>query len=137
MPRSGPRARSLFTGLVEPERAARYMRAADALLVSLDSQPALEKFVPSKLFDSCAVGRPVVLAAAGEAPRLATAADAALVVAPGDSEELAGAIRRLRHEPELTAELERAGRAFAAEYLREDQIAKLEAILERAAGRDH
>ena len=127
----------VFTGLVEPERAARYMRAANALLVSLDSQPALEKFVPSKLFDSCAVGRPVVLAAAGEAPRLASAADAALVVAPGDPEELAGAIRRLRNEPELTAQLERAGRAFAAEYLREDQIAKLEAILEHAAGRDH
>ena len=79
----------VFTGLVEPERAARYMRAADALLVSLDSQPALEKFVPSKLFDCCAVGRPVVLAAAGEAPRLATAADAALVVPPGDAEALA------------------------------------------------
>jgi glycosyltransferase involved in cell wall biosynthesis len=93
--------------------------------------------VPSKLFDSCAVGRPVVLAAAGEAPRLASAADAALVVAPGDSEKLAGAIRRLRREPELAEELERAGRAFAAEYLRENQIAKLEAILERAAGREH
>ncbi len=123
----------VFRGLVEPELAARCMRAADALLVSLDAQPALEKFVPSKLFDCCAVGRPVVLAARGEAPRLAGAADAALVVPPGDAEALAGAIRRLRDEPETGAQLARAGRAFAAEHLREDQIAVLERVLIRVA----
>ena len=132
-----PQGSVTFTGLVEPELAARYMRAADALLVSLDAQPALEKFVPSKLFDSCAIGRPVVLAAAGEAPRLAGDAEAALVVAPGDAVSLAAAVRRLRDEPQLGAGLQRAGRSFAARYLREDQIARLESVLDRAvaAGR--
>lgn len=121
----------VFTGLVEPERAARYMRAADALLVSLDSQPALEKFVPSKLFDCCAIGRPVVLAAGGEAPRLADAAGAALTVPPGDAGALERAIARLRDEPETGEELARAGRSFAAEHLREDQTRALEGVLRR------
>lgn len=127
----------VFHGLVEPELAARYMRAADALLVSLDSQPALEKFVPSKLFDCCAVGRPVVLAAAGEAPRLANAAGAALSVPPGDAAALEGAISRLRDEPETREQLAAAGRAFAADHLREDQAVALERVLRRVVERRH
>jgi glycosyltransferase involved in cell wall biosynthesis len=125
----------VFTGLVEPELAARYMRAADALLVSLDAQPALEKFVPSKLFDCCAVGRPVVLAARGEAPRLAGEADAALTVPPADVDALVHAIGRLRDEPETADRLAAAGRRFAASYLRENQVDALEQVLIRVAGR--
>jgi glycosyltransferase involved in cell wall biosynthesis len=114
---------------VQPAEAALQMRAADALLVSLDAQPELAKFVPSKLFDCCALGRPVILAASGEAPRLAAEADAALVVAPADPDALAGAVRRLRDEPALASRLSDAGRAFAAHHLREDQIGNLERIL--------
>ena len=78
----------------------------------------------------------MVLAARGEAPRLANAAGAALSVAPGDAAALAAAIRRLHDEPETGSRLARAGRAFAAEHLREDQVGVLERVLIRVAGRD-
>jgi glycosyltransferase involved in cell wall biosynthesis len=91
--------------------------------------PALEKFVPSKLFDCCAVGRPVIVSAAGEASRLAQAGEAALCIPPGDPAALAAAVRRLRDEPQLAAGLARRGRSFAAEYLRERQVERLERIL--------
>ena len=52
------------------ERAAELLRASDALLVSLSPDPVLESFVPSKLFDFCALGRPVLVAANGEPQRL-------------------------------------------------------------------
>ena len=129
--REAPSGSVDFRGLVEPELAARYMRAADALLVPLDSQPALAKYVPSKLFDCCAVGRPVIVAANGEAPRLAASAAAALTIPPGDADALATAVRRLRDEPQTAAELARSGRAFAAGYLREDHVETLERVLER------
>lgn len=122
-----------FHGLVEPQLAARFMRAADALLVPLDAQPALEAFVPSKLFDCCAIGRPVILAARGEVARLAGDSDAVLAVAPGDAEALAAAVRRLRDEPALAARLAIAGREFARQYLRENQVATLESVLSRVA----
>ena len=118
-----------FRDPVQPAVAAAQMRAADALLVSLGPAPELAKFVPSKLFDCCALARPVVLAAAGEAPRLAAEADAALTVAPGDPDALAAAIRRLRDEPALGARLAAAGRDLAERYLREDQIGRLERVL--------
>jgi glycosyltransferase involved in cell wall biosynthesis len=118
-----------FHGLVQPEVAARYLRASDATLVSLGAQPELSKFVPSKLFDCCAVGRPVVLAAAGEPVRLTREAGAALPVPPEDPEALVTAIRDLRADPSLRQRLGDAGRSFAREYLRENQVERVDALL--------
>jgi colanic acid biosynthesis glycosyl transferase WcaI len=122
-----------FHDPVEPELAARYMRAADALLVPLDAQPELAKYVPSKLFDCCAVGRAVIVAAAGESARLAGDAGAALTVPPSDGAALAEAVRRLREDVGLRDELSTAGRRFAAGYLRELQVERLEEVLRSAA----
>jgi glycosyltransferase involved in cell wall biosynthesis len=119
----------VFRGLVEPELAARYLRASDANLVSLGAQPELSKFVPSKLFDCCAVGRPVILAAAGEPQRLAAVAEAAIPIPPEDRDALVGALRKLHGDPKLREDLSANGRRFARGYLREDQVEKLEAVL--------
>jgi colanic acid biosynthesis glycosyl transferase WcaI len=131
--RTLPSGTVAFHGLVEPTLAARYLRAADASLVPLDAQPALRKFVPSKLFDCCAVGRPVIVAAAGESQRLVTEAGAGITVPPADAEALAAAVRRLQDDPGLSAHLAEAGRAFAALHLRERQVDRLEEILGEAA----
>lgn len=129
-----PTAAVEFRGLVQPDVAIRYMRASDALLVPLKDQAGLTKFVPSKLFDCCAVGRPVVVAASGEASRLAAEASAALTVAPGDAEALATAIRSLRDEPQLGEGLAVAGRQFAARHLRERQAERLDALINSLRG---
>lgn len=123
----------VFRGLVQPEVAARYLRASDAALVPLGAQPALSKFVPSKLFDCCAIGRPVILSAAGEPRRLAQAAGAALCIEPEDPVALAQSIRSLRDDDELRAGLAERGREFARGYLRETQVGRLEEVLVRAA----
>jgi glycosyltransferase involved in cell wall biosynthesis len=126
-----------FRGLVEPTEAARLMRAADALIVSLDPHPDLaDKVVPMKLFDSAASGRPIVLSAGeGEARRLAEVSGAALCVDAGDPSAIAGAIRRLREDPELRRKLGGAGREFAVANAREGGIDALEAALISAARR--
>ncbi len=126
--------RVVFRRQVPPDAAADILRASDALLVSLSPAPALNTFVPSKLFDCCAVGRPVIVAAPGEAARLADEADAGLTVAPGDPQALADAVRRLRDDSLLRTRLSAAGRRFGAANLRELQIEPLEAILTAAAG---
>jgi glycosyltransferase involved in cell wall biosynthesis len=123
-----------FRGLVEPPIAARIMRASDAVLVSLAARPELVKSVPSKLFDCCAVGRPVIVAASGEPRRLALDAAAAVAVEPGDPASLADAIRTLRGDPARAEELSRAGRDFARAHLRENQVAELERVLLGLAG---
>jgi glycosyltransferase involved in cell wall biosynthesis len=118
-----------FMGLVPPDEAARLSRAADALVVSLDAHPAMAKCVPSKLFDSAAAGRPVVLAANGESRRLVEESGAALCVPPNDHGALAAAIRRLREEPALRQELAEKGRRFAELNGRDRGIEALESAL--------
>ena len=114
---------------VPPEEAMRVMRASDALLVPLADREELGRSVPVKLYDSCAIGRPVIVAAPGEARRLAEQAEAAIVVPPGDPRALAEAVRRLHSEPELATAVTERGRAFAREHLREREVERLAELL--------
>ena len=112
-------------------RRREVLRASDALLVSLSPDPVLEAFVPSKLFDFCALGRPVLVAANGEPQRLVREAGAAVPVPAGDPTALAAAVRAIRDRSEGpdTHALRDLSRSFAEAHLRDHQIARLEALL--------
>jgi hypothetical protein len=110
------------------------LAASDALLVTLSAHPTFRQFVPSKLVDFMAVGRPVLLAAAGEAAQLVDAARAGVVITPEDPTALADAVRRLRDHPEEAAEMGRNGRAFARTRLRSVQAEQLERVLTEVVG---
>ena len=103
-----------FRDQVPQEQAGLVLRASGALLVSLSAAPELAAFVPSKLFDFAAVGRPLVLAAAGESARVAAEDHAALSVPPGDVERLANAVRAVARDPELAGRLVEGGRRLAS-----------------------
>ena len=124
-----PAGRVRFDGLVEPAEAARLLRGSDALLVSLADSPELERSVPVKLYDYCAIGRPVIAATRGEARRIAAREGVAMGVDPGDAEGLAAAVRELRDDSDRRDELTAAGRRFAAAHLRERGVERLEALL--------
>jgi len=118
---------------IPPAEIARLNRASDALLVALAPIPGLEGFVPSKLFDCCAMGRPVVLAAVGESVRLTEDAGAAISVPPGDAAALADAVRRLRDDSKLAGELGARGREFAERNSREMGVETLDALARTVA----
>lgn len=120
----------VFGGSVPPEDARAIMRGSDALVVLLADVPALSKTIPVKLYDSCAVGRPVILAAKGESRRLADEHGAALTLDPGDPVALASAVRAVREDPSLRDRLAEGGRRFAESNLREDGVGELERLLE-------
>ena len=130
-----PPGRLVFRSQVAPEHAARILRACDALLVSLSPAPELAAFVPSKLFDFCALGRPVMVAAQGEAQRLVANNGAAFPVRPGDVGALAQAVKRLRDDEALRSRLSVEGRQFAEDNLRDRHLRHLESVLDAAARR--
>jgi glycosyltransferase involved in cell wall biosynthesis len=109
--------------------------ASDAMLVSLSAHPTFAQFVPSKLIDFMAAGRPVLLAAAGESARILEVAGAGLVVAPEDPRALADSVRWLHGHPEEAAAMGQRGRAFAARRLRSFQAERLEQALLDITGR--
>jgi glycosyltransferase involved in cell wall biosynthesis len=128
-----PEARVRFEGLLEPDAAARLLRGSDALLVSLADSPELAKSIPIKLYDYCAIGRPVVVAAKGEVRRIAETERIAETLDPGDPRALAAAISRLRDNVALRSELASAARSFAARNLRERGVERLEELLRSVA----
>ncbi|MGH3072958.1 MAG: glycosyltransferase family 4 protein [Gaiellaceae bacterium] len=105
------------------------LAASDALLVPLSSHPTFRDFVPSKLIDAMAVGRPVVLSAAGEAARILELAGAGIVAVPEDADALVGAVRWLKEHPDEAAAMGERGRAFARTRLRSTQARRLEELL--------
>src|SRR6185312_15820116 len=64
------------------------LASADILLVTLRDVPLFATFIPSKIFEYLAAGRPVIGAVAGEAAEILTEAGQ-LVVPPGDAAALA------------------------------------------------
>jgi glycosyltransferase involved in cell wall biosynthesis len=118
-----------FHEQVPIEQMPPILSASDALLVPLSSHPTFEQFVPSKLIDSMAAGRPVLLAAAGEAARILELAQAGLVVPPEDPAALAESVRWLASHHAEASEMGRRGREFAARRLRSIQAERLEQLL--------
>lgn len=112
-----------------------FLRDCDALLVPLRDHPLLEDFIPSKLYDAMAVGRPVLVAARGEAAALTTECGAGIVVDPEDGAGLAAAVERLVGDRRLAQQLGRAGRRSAADLTRSKQVDVLERVLCEAASR--
>ena len=101
---------------------------ADALLVSLKPRPVYAITVPGKVQSYLAAGKPVLAMLNGEGREVIEAAGAGFAVPAGDSEALAGAIRRMMELPREQREaMGRSGRAHAtAHYDRDTLIAQLE-----------
>jgi glycosyltransferase involved in cell wall biosynthesis len=111
------------------------LAASDALLVPLSAAATFADFVPSKLFDFMATGRPVILAARGEAARVVERAGAGIVVGPEKPAALAAGARWLAEHPHEAAEMGRRGREFARTQRRVVQAERLEQVLVDAASR--
>lgn len=104
------------------------LASADAHVV-VQRRAAAGANLPSKIASYLASGRPIVASLDLDTPAagLLRESGAALLVEPEQPAVLAQAMRRLRDEPELRAELGRNGRAFAEKHLgREPALAALE-----------
>lgn len=89
-----------------------YVSLADLAVVTLRKSQVMAGARPAKTFVMMAGGKPIVLAAEGEAARLIQSSGAGVVVPPEDHESIANAIRTLIRHPSIAAEMGVAGRNF-------------------------
>ena len=111
-----------FLPPVPKNKVPEILQTADALLVPLKIQ--LTGAVPSKLYESMAVGKPVLLVAQGEAASIVMNANCGMVVTPGDIDALAQAILFLKANPEKSAQMGQNGRQAAVQNHDRNVIAK-------------
>ena len=91
------------------------LAAVDICLIPLRDIPLFSSFIPSKIFECLAVGRPVVGAVTGEAAQILREAGAQ-VVPPEDSTALADAIETLAADPQRRETMGREGRSYVEKY---------------------
>jgi glycosyltransferase involved in cell wall biosynthesis len=99
------------------------LACADILLVTLRDLPLFAAFIPSKMFEYLAAGRPVIGAVAGEAAQILREAGA-VVVPPDDAAALAAAVGSLATDPRRRAQMASQGRAYVERFFDRGELAR-------------
>jgi glycosyltransferase involved in cell wall biosynthesis len=108
-----------------------FLRHADALLVTLRSDPVFALTIPGKVQSYLQAGLPIIAMLDGEGARIIEEAGAGVTCRAGDQEALARGILSLAScSPETLAAMGQRGARYAArEFDRDGLISRLEAAL--------
>lgn len=119
----------VFHPQVPINRITPYLNISDVLLVSLKDDAVFDTFIPSKMFDFMACGKPIILSVNGEARNIFEEADAGVYVAPENFYQMSDAIIQLYEDRELCRRLGENGRRYVIEkFSRREQALKLEQV---------
>lgn len=106
----------LFHNPVNKEIVREFYNTADLCLVPLKNIPLFSTFIPSKMFEIMAAGKPVLASLQGEAASILTQSRGAMVVPPENSEAIANAILELKKDSHKREEMGKSGRSFVQEH---------------------
>ncbi len=112
-----------FHDSVPRAQVAALYRSADVCLVPLRAVPLFRSFIPSKMFEILACGRPVLASLEGEAAEILRDSGAAIVVPPEDVDALVAALLQLAADSALRGQLATRGRPYVAEHFDRRQLA--------------
>jgi colanic acid biosynthesis glycosyl transferase WcaI len=116
------------------EDMPRFWSVCDASLVHLRDEPVFRTVIPSKIFESMAVGLPIIYSAPeGDGSHIVRTHDAGIVVPPMQPRALADAVALLMTDAELSERFARNSAAAASSYSREKQAMESLSVLEKAA----
>lgn len=118
------------------ERIPRFLSAADICLVLLKRNDLFKTVIPTKLLESMACARPVIVAVDGQSRELVEKAGAGVFVQPEDYRALAKAIYEMARDPACIQQMGRSGRQYVVENLSREKTARdYISVLERLLGR--
>jgi colanic acid biosynthesis glycosyl transferase WcaI len=106
-----------FRPPVSLEKIPAYYSIAMCGLASLINIPIYEGARPSKVFPVLAAGLPLIFIGTGEGARMVEQANAGLVVAAADPQQIVSAVTRLARDPRFARELGQNGRRFVENHL--------------------
>lgn len=119
----------IFHGRKPPEQMPQFYAMADAMLVTLTSDPFIGMTLPNKVQSYMAAGKPVLAAANGEIPKVLAAADCGFCAPAEDSEAFAQAVRRFLEHPDQAVLGQNARDYYCKHFTRELFMKNLEQAL--------
>lgn len=113
-----------FTGPLSKKDALQLVIASDAAIIPLKKLDLFKGAIPSKIFENCAMSKPILLGVDGEAKQLfIEQAQAGLYFEPENSQSLAAAIKQLYENTSLRNQLGENGKQFVISKFSRKQIA--------------
>lgn len=122
-----------FSDYVPHEQIPAYLSALDMSVVHLKPDPLFLTVIPSKIFESMAVGTPILMAVQGESAEIVSNTGSGFCIPSGDSDQMALTIRELESDRERLASMSHSGRdAVASTYSREANATRFLASMQAA-----
>jgi glycosyltransferase involved in cell wall biosynthesis len=106
----------MMLGQQPKEKMPFLWQCSNASMVLLKKSDLFKIVIPSKIFESMAMQRPIILGVEGESREIVEAARAGLCIEPQNAADLARSVAHLADNPEYCDELGRNGRTFVAEH---------------------
>jgi glycosyltransferase involved in cell wall biosynthesis len=127
-----------FHESVDKEAVKSFYSLCDVCLVPLRDIPLFDSFIPSKMFEIMAMGRPIVAGLKGEAAGIVRQSEGGLIVKPENPGAMQKAILKLYKDRALCREFGENGRMFVcAEFSRETLADKYLKVLQDAVQEYH
>lgn len=96
----------------------------DVSLVLLRKLDLFKTVIPSKIFESMAMHKPIVIGVEGESKDIIIGANAGIAIEPENSLELAQAVKKLYEQSDLAREMGEAGALHVTEHFDRKKLAK-------------
>jgi glycosyltransferase involved in cell wall biosynthesis len=113
-----------FSDPVSREGVQEYYAMANVCLVPLRDIPLFGTFIPSKMFEMMAMGRPIVASVRGESAEILRQSGAATVVEPEDSAAIARSILDLQSNKDRSDQMGARGRSFVVQHFSRKSLAE-------------
>ena len=113
----------LFTGRLPKEEMDTVLASSDCLLIHLKKSDLFETVIPSKIFESMAMERPLIMGVRGEAAEIVRRSGSGIEMEPDNDQQLCDAVQRLRDDSTFYQSLCLSGRQFVAANYTRDALA--------------
>lgn len=118
--------------ILSREEVADFLGAADVLLLPLKDFGVPYLGISSKLYEYQALGKPIICCSHGSSADLVRDTGSGLIVAPGDHEGLAEAVRFLHDNPLEAERMGRSGREYVERHVGVERIGvEMKQVLEQ------
>jgi len=125
----------VFAGRQPAEEIPAILASSHACLIHLKDCELFRTVIPSKIFETMAMGRPIIMGVRGEARDIVMKAGAAVEMEPESAESLVRAVERLADDPHFASQLGRSARNYVAKHHNRDMLAaRFLRLLQKVAG---
>jgi glycosyltransferase involved in cell wall biosynthesis len=117
-------------------RMREYWALSDISLVLLKKSDLFKTVIPSKIFESMAMAKPIILGVEGESADILREAKAGICIEPEDADDLAARVLELFQDPEQCRQLGGNGRQHVMVHFDRTALArKLAYVIEAVGGK--